>query len=517
MFETLLVLPLSFWAVIAVLVVGAVWAIQHLHDASALPILVVLGTVAAWYVGDAFYNDYANYHAKLFEPDILRSAWWQVAWFLVVFLFATPFMHRWFNARYLRRRSGVLQLFKYGVGQPVFQRQLNLLFLGCALLWLVLMLVAAIRVQGQILYVLFPFLGESADPWGRGRIGTGFDALWTAAFYFQMLLTGIFGVVAALATDRRIRSWALVCCLFSMPYFIFQRARNLVLAAVIPGVLSWVILRVRGGMLKKIAVLGGCFLVVNAWMGFVITNRSTMSIVAALREKGFSFRSDEEVHHEGLNMYEELCWANTLMKQGAYNPDWGSEYFAELVNPIPRTLWPGKPLIGIDYSIARGGGSGVVDSAGVTTTIATGMIGQGVVNFGWLLGPFAAALLMSFWVAVLARLDLQIQELGRLPLYFCGLILTFSIGRDITLIALYPFVFGYLMIWGFEHYRPRHRRARRETQPQRSPIPLHPRRVGVWRMNRRLARTGGKFSPGRNARLPAKWRNTRRQVFRQTS
>lgn len=32
------------------------------------------------------------------------------------------------------------------------------------------------------------------------------------------------------------------------------------------------------------------------------------------------------------------------------------EYFAELMNPIPRVLWPGKPLIGIDYAIARGQG-----------------------------------------------------------------------------------------------------------------------------------------------------------------
>jgi len=36
---------------------------------------------------------------------------------------------------------------------------------------------------------------------------------------------------------------------------------------------------------------------------------------------------------------------------------------------------------------------------------------------------------------------------GRLPLYSLGLILTFNIGRDITLLVLYPFVFGALIIW----------------------------------------------------------------------
>jgi len=71
--------------VIALLILGAVWAIRHLQDASGLPMLAVLGTVAAWYVGDAFYNDYANNHAQLFESGILQAAWWQVAWFLMVF------------------------------------------------------------------------------------------------------------------------------------------------------------------------------------------------------------------------------------------------------------------------------------------------------------------------------------------------------------------------------------------------------------------------------------------------
>ena len=49
-------------------------------------------------------------------------------------------------------------------------------------------------------------------------------------------------------------------------------------------------------------------------------------------------------------------------------------------------------------------------------------------------------------MAVLARLDLNVQALGRLPLYSLGLILTFNLGRDITLLNLYPFVFGLLAV-----------------------------------------------------------------------
>jgi hypothetical protein len=38
-------------------------------------------------------------------------------------------------------------------------------------------------------------------------------------------------------------------------------------------------------------------------------------------------------------------------------------------------------------------------------------------------------------------------------LFFIGCVLTFNLGRDITLITLYPFVFGYVMltIWAQVH------------------------------------------------------------------
>ena len=38
------------------------------------------------------------------------------------------------------------------------------------------------------------------------------------------------------------------------------------------------------------------------------------------------------------------------------------------------------------------------------------------------------------------------SKTGRLLLYMLGLVLTFNLGRDITLITLYPFLFGYVML-----------------------------------------------------------------------
>ena len=171
-------------------------------------------------------------------------------------------------------------------------------------------------------------------------------------------------------------------------------------------------------------------------------------------EQGFEI--DEESKHAGISMFSELGYMNDFFKKKTYQPNWGARYFAEAVNIVPRALWKDKPLIGIDYAIARGFASAdTADSrnAGVTASIATGMIGQGVVNFGPWLGPIAAALLMSIWVSVLARQDMLGRHPARLLLYSVGMILTFNMGRDITLLVLYPYVFGWLLIIARDWYQ----------------------------------------------------------------
>jgi hypothetical protein len=501
-FETLSIFPLGFWAVIALLIGGGVWSFRQMNRGTGLPMLAVLGTVTAWYVGDAFYNDYANNHAKLFTASTLEGAWWQVAWFLAVFLGITPPVHRWMNRSYQNRRSGVMQMFKHGVDQPAIQKQLNALFLGCAAVWLILFLIALLILKTQVIYYVFPFLGYHASPWVHGRVGAGFDFFAIFAVYLNILVASMFGVVAALATDRSIRRYALLFCLLTWPYFVFDRTRSAMLAMVIPAVLSWIFLRLRGGMWKKILVLVSCFLVVNGWMKLVIANRTDMSITAAFKQKGLNLSGQKNVHNEGLNMFEELCWISTFIDKGTYQVNWGARYFAELVNPIPRALWHGKPLIGLDYAIARGHGQADDTQGGVNTTISTGLIGQGVVNFGRVLGPMAAALLMSLWVGWLARLDLNVQGLGRLPLYSLGLILTFNLGRDITLITLYPFVFGALAVWWLDRHQTRVNRPVSAATPANHPRPSVRERLPF---SRRVS-TGGfvKRKPFRSAQVHPK-------------
>jgi len=462
MADTLSLLPFSFWVVIALLAGGTYWARLHLRDGLGLPVIAVLGTVAVWYVGDAFYNDYRTTYAIMFTPDVRSYAWWQVALFLATFLFLVREIHHHMNRRILRRPSQIFQMVDNGCDQNHFQEGIQRLFWGCLAIWGVLVVIAAIRLQGDTIYYFFPYLSYRADPWARGRIGTGFDSLLSFAMYLQIMVAGLFGIIAALVKDRRIRILALIASMLIWPYFLFDRTRNVMLVILLPGILSWIFIRLRVVMWQKFAIVACFFVVINAWFAFVLAHRSEMTVTQAFMSEGFDLEEDSTIHHEGLNMFEELCWLNTFFENGTYQPNWGSEYFAEIVNPIPRSLWSGKPLIGIDYAILRGQAYDEGD-AGVGATLSTGLVGQGVDNFGRYLGPPFSAMLMAFWAAYLARLDLSGQGLGRIPLYGVGLILTFNLGRDITLITLYTFVFGRLLVWLLDRAE-----LKRAAQNQRS-------------------------------------------------
>ena len=243
------------------------------------------------------------------------------------------------------------------------------------------------------------------------------------------------------------------------------------LATALPGFLAFVFLRLRGGMPKKVLILSVGFLCINFWFGVVMDSRFGMNFDIG---RALSGTRATNYKHEGLNMLEELAWVDEFIETGTYTPNNGQRYLAELVNPVPRALWKNKPTIGLDYALARG--QSVVDQKGqVSATISTGMIGQGVVNFGRFFGPAAAATLMALWVALLARQDLLGSNPSRLFLYAVGLVLTFNLGRDITLLTLYPFFLGYLVLAGFQFLKSRGARGSGRRRRRSIQVP-HPRK-----------------------------------------
>ncbi len=448
MIPALFDLPPAFWFSLMLLAGVTAYAWAHRHQGWGIPAMAVCGTVFVWYHGDALYNDYFEY-SRQFSRPVLDAAWWQVAGFLGVFACFAPLISACLTRENASQGSVVMSWVESRHSlqriQPILGPTLKLL----AMVWIVLTLVALVRTGFDFQGLFAPWLGRRANPWARGRIGGGADFLFSLASYVNIFCLAGFGVVAALANRRRLQMHAVTLVALSWPYVLIDRTRNTMLAIVLPGLLCLAFLRLRRQPWLQVCLLGLAFLALHTWFGFVLHQRSSQSVAAAV-SRG-RFRETGDVHHLGLNMYEELCWVNQFFREGTYEPSWGHRYFAEAVNFVPRTIWPNKPTIGLDYSIARGQGTGR-GADDVHATISTGMIGQGVVNFGTWLGPAAAALLMAIWVGVLAKLDLAGHDMGYLPLYLLGLTLTFNLGRDITLLVAYPLVFGILIVWLFERF-----------------------------------------------------------------
>lgn len=442
-------LPLPFY--LCVIAVGVLsWrAWQGRTEGWGIPMMAVLGTAGVWYIGDVIYNDYAAYVSK-FQTGPLDAAWWEVLLFFISLGILVPVMNRKINADLVGKESHVLQMMRdREVDTENFQNQVSMIGMALLVPWLLLMALALLRTNFNFIGLFFPYLAEKAEPWSRDRIGAGIDALYSFAGYIQLMLTALWGVVFALSKRSSTFTLAGVVYLLSVPYYVFDRTRSYMLAVLLPGLMALVTLRIKGGIIVRLAVIFVSFLVLESWMKFVIDNRDKGTIAVAFKTGGTQDAEVKAHKHGGFNMYEELGYINYFIDNGTYNVNWGTRYFAEIVNPIPRVLWPGKPMIGIDYAIARGMAYGKLDAktGGVASSISTGMIGQGVVNFGGLLGPIAAAILMAIWIAVLARQDLMGDDIGHLLLYAIGLVLTYNMGRDITLLILYPFVFGWLLLW----------------------------------------------------------------------
>ena len=451
--------PIAFYAAVLLIGIGIAYCATGLRQGWGLPAMVVLLTVGAWYVGDVLYNDYEAYFWE-FGQDTLENAWWQVVLFLLTFLVLVKPVHDGINRKLLHHDSFAIKSYERKlVNEGEVQRQINRVFALLLTVWIVITLIALSRVNWDFFGLFFPYLtGYLVAPWQRGRIGGQFDALIAFVQYLNIFLTAAFGLVWAISHDRRTRFLAGFFFLLAAPYFLFSRTRNVMLAVVTPGLLAWILIRLQTGWLMRLAIAAAAFSAVNFWMLFVLQNRdkADFSVVSALQSDGL-VESVADTDHKGLNMFQELSFINHFMKLGTYRPNWGERYWAEIVNPIPRGLWPNKPKVGLDYAAARGMGQGGVAESlqeGVAATVSTGMIGQGVVNFGIFGGPIFAAFLMVLWVALLARQDLLAEEHPtRFLLYALGIILTFNMGRDITFFVTYPFFFGYAFVYWMERRR----------------------------------------------------------------
>jgi hypothetical protein len=244
----------------------------------------------------------------------------------------------------------------------------------------------------------------------------------------------------------------------TLPYFFFAGARSHFLAAALPFILTYLFYG-RHLLILKLAILAIAFFCLKEGFKFVTEFRGGGFREVLASENPYELLGEDSTQF-GLNMIQELCFVNTYLETGDGSPAYGTRYLNELLNFVPRMIWPSKPLLGIDYAKWRG--FEIADSEdgelGVNTTVASGMIGGGVLNFGQIFGPVAAGILMALWTGLLIRWWEQRKSLMRLALFMLGAGLTFNLGRDITLLVLWPVVFAYFFvrlgeIWATRRFR----------------------------------------------------------------
>jgi hypothetical protein len=422
---------LTFYLAAAALLILTVESCVKLLKRDSFGVTVVVYiTVFAWYFVDPFLNpeeyDYL-------PPFLLGQSYGQVLLFLIGFRVVVPAAARWILSR---RSTGVFARQRLPPEQ---------ILLAAGTIWLLLFAIGIARMGGDVIGAVFPIDSRAGvTMWARGAVessATGF--LIASAAYVFNALAAFLGVLVFFQRTTFWRVLAGGMFAITLPYFFFEGARSHFLAAVLPFILTYLFYG-RHPLVARFAILAVAFVCLDQGFRFVTAFRGT-GFRELLAAKNPYELVDEDLRQTGLNMIQELCFVNAYLDSGDTSPAYGARYLNELLNFVPRAIWPSKPLIGIDYAMWRGFESAEGD-LGVSATISSGMIGGGVLNFGEILGPVAAGILMAVWTGLLIRWWEQRKSLLRLVLFMVGAGLTFNLGRDITLLVLWPVVFAYFFI-----------------------------------------------------------------------
>jgi oligosaccharide repeat unit polymerase len=154
-----------------------------------------------------------------------------------------------------------------------------------------------------------------------------------------------------------------------------------------------------------------------------------------------------EATYVGNEMFQELAFITTSVPDlVAYQM--GYSYYVQLVNPIPRFLWAGKPVLdaGILMAEAKGEVDAVTGEAYLTRS--PGLIGEMYLNFGWvgiLVLSACGGWLVRSWDGTFERYG---RSLPVFVLYCMGLAILFIMGRSFNLSMFYGVLFLTVGIYG---------------------------------------------------------------------
>jgi oligosaccharide repeat unit polymerase len=274
----------------------------------------------------------------------------------------------------------------------------------------------------------------------RGRYGGARDAF----LELQMFLRAAIPLAAAIVVHvRQNSSRRFIAALFL--FFAFARAFN-------SGTRSQVIevfLPIAAAMywrlsvpLKKQAILWGLPAIVV--LGLIWSAASVVS-----RNEGeFDWEDAADAKYVGFEMFRELLFIRKAVPRLA-DHQYGHTYYVQIVNPIPRFLWPSKPVGDAGLELAALQGLLAADGE-ATLTVSPGLLGEMYWNFN-----IPGIVILSAFAGYLAKSWDRVRQMATksilaFTVFAAGLAIIFVFGRSLNMNTLYGLMalFGLLVLLG---------------------------------------------------------------------
>ena len=432
--------PISFWLnclVICFFIIPLTLRWAQVMNIARLGVII---TLSFWYIGDIIY---AEDHSitGVYTQEIINLSLNQLLMTILFFIFFSSFFKQKLQKKI---RKSQPRLNEYTIESK--EKELQAIFKFILYSWLILFLIAQFNIGFKLMGSIFPPLSNDyVNLWRRGRFGGSLGFLISTGGYIHKFLSSMFGLFFIISKDKKIKKMSLMMLVISWPYFFFGVGRNIMLAVSMPAIIAY-ILFYKHSKTQKTLVLFSLLMFFHVWFSFVLKNRK-QGLAATFKNEGIEIPADDAKHH-GLDMFKELCYINEFHQQGLIELKWGQGYLAQALNIVPRAIWPNKPAIGIDYSLLRGATR--TGEYEVSHTVSLGVIGQGIIEFGPFIGCIFLAFLLAIWSYIISHFWHRRYNILYLTLFLVGLSLTFNCGREITLLVLFPFIFGFIFLKIYE-------------------------------------------------------------------
>jgi len=317
-------------------------------------------------------------------------------------------------------------------------------------LWRMLLAGMAIGFGSLLIYVEFNVLAFFEGLTGMNRRWSGSLARerygsWSTILYeMQMFLQAVIPLAVCLAAMRR-APWfqrsvaaAFVAWMFVRTLFTGTRSGLVPIVLCLAAAFFW---RAGPRLRRGLVFVGIPVALVGAFLLSAI-------IVAGRNQGRFDVSAATSTDYVGYEMYRELLFIIRSQRDGL-PLEKGMTYFTQLVNPIPRAIWPSKPVADAGLILARA--YGAVDRYGEPTmTTSPGFLGEAYLNFGFLgilIVPAVAGVIVRAWDRLL---PLASTSLPAFMVYAAGLATMYESGRSFNMSAFYGLLALFVLLVVFE-------------------------------------------------------------------